>query len=281
MIRFACPECRRTVEFPEDCGGGTVGCPSCGRPLCVPTLLPVDGGLGSPEGASVSAPARGAQRSQPGTNPLGKAATLLARAPRLWRFGSRASLLLALLLFFLPWVEVRCDAPLGERRSQTLAVQSGLQAAYGGFTEMPLSHTSRGERDRVEAQFRALKGELAVAWSPLMAVYPLALLGGCLAGLLVRRDRLRPAALVGGGLAASLLLIQASQGFPLERAARTLDAKGRLADADFRVALSTSGLLDVRYTPWFWLSAVALGTALAAACTELWLTRGSAHRRAS
>src|SRR5262249_5252717 len=149
-----------------------------------------------------------------------------------------------LLLFFLPWVEVRCDAPLGERGSQTLAVQSGLQAAYGGYTEMPLSHTAWGERDRVEAQFRALKGDLTVAWSPLMAVYPFALLGGCLAGLSVRRVRLRFAALVGGGLAAGLLLLQASQGLPLERAARTLDARGRVAGADFRMALSTSGLLD-------------------------------------
>src|SRR5262245_6884893 len=111
MIRFACPECRRTLELPEDRGGATVGCPHCGRPVSVPTLLPVDGASGATAGAS--APARGTPRSPPGTNPLARAAARAARAPRLWRSGSRASLLFALLLFFLPWVEVRCDAPPG------------------------------------------------------------------------------------------------------------------------------------------------------------------------
>jgi hypothetical protein len=112
-----------------------------------------------------------------------------------------------------------------------------------------------------------------------MAVYPLILLGGCLVGLRARRDWVRRTALVGCSLAAGLLLLlQASRGFPLERAARTLDAKGQLAGADFRIALSTSGLLEVGYTRWFWLSAFALGCALAAACAEWWLNRA---RRAS
>jgi hypothetical protein len=186
---------------------------------------------------------------------------------------------LALVFFFLPWVEVRCDRPLGERGSKTLAVQSGLQAAYGSYTEVPLSHTDRSERDRLEAQVRALHGEPALARSPLMAVYPLILVGGGLVGLRARRDWVRRTVLVGCSLAAGLLLLlQASRGFSLERAVRTLDAKGQFAGADFRIALSMSGLLEVGYTPWFWLSAVALGCALATACAEWRLNRA---RRAS
>src|SRR5206468_2332114 len=98
------------------------------------------------------------------------APTALAR--RWWWFGSPTTLILALLLFFLPWVEVRCDRPFGGRGSRTLADQSGLQAAYGGYTEVPLSPPARFERDRVEERVRALKDEVALSGSSLMVVYP-------------------------------------------------------------------------------------------------------------
>src|SRR5438477_7897200 len=162
------------LDVAEDRGGSTVHCPCCGRPLCVPTLLPA----GTVPGPAAGAPARAAGR---------KVLALAARALPVWRFGSPAGLLLALALFFLPWVEVRCDRPFGDRGTKTLADQSGLQAAYGGYTEAPLAPTARSERDRIEEQARALRGEVALSGSPLMTVYPLALLGGCLLGLLVRR----------------------------------------------------------------------------------------------
>jgi hypothetical protein len=107
-----------------------------------------------------------------------------------------------------------------------------------------------------------------------MVAYPLALLGGIVLGVRARRHPFCSAALVGCCVAAGLLLgVEASRGFPLERAVRTVDAKGRLAGADFSVALSTSGLVEVGYTKWFWLSAVAVGGALAAAGAEWWLAR--------
>src|SRR5262245_28269733 len=112
------------LDVPEDRGGSTVRCPCCGRSLSVPTLLPVDAAPGPTAGAPVSARA-------PGRRIL----ALTARALPVWRFGSPAALLLALLLFFLPWVEVRCDRPFGDRGARTVAEQSGLQAAYGGYTE--------------------------------------------------------------------------------------------------------------------------------------------------
>jgi hypothetical protein len=280
MIRFACPACSRTLEVPEERGGGTVGCPNCDRPVSVPTLLPVDAALAAPAGAKVAARARGWYRPQIGINPMQGIVGLAARALPLWRFGSPSSLLLAFLLFFLPWIEVRCDRPVGDRGSKSVAVQSGFQAAYGGYSEVPLSHTAGSERDRIEAQVRALQGDLKLTWAPLMVVYPLVVLGGSLFGLLAWRHRFRSAVLVGCSLTASLLLLlQTSRGFPLEQAARTLEAKGRLASADFRIALSTSGLLEVGYMAWFWLSAVALGSALTATCAEWWLTHRSGRGR--
>ena len=270
MIRFACPECRWTLEVPEDQGGGTVRCPCCGRSLGVPTLVPVAGVARPPAGASVSASAIGAPRT-----PWG-----LARALPLTRFGSPASLFLALLLFPLPWIEVRCNGPVGGSEARTLAKQSGLQAAYGGYSEAPLSPAARSERDRIEARVHASQVEPTVSWSPLMAVYPFALLGGCWLGLRARRDWVRSAAVVGCSLAAALLfLLQASKGFPLEQAVRTVDTQGRVAGTDFRIALNTSGLVEVGYTPWFWLSAVALTGALAAPVADWCLTRGAVRRR--
>jgi hypothetical protein len=196
------------------------------------------------------------------------------------RFGSPAALLLALLLFPLPWLEVRCDRRLDETGTRTLAEQSGLQAAYGGYSEVPLSATARSERDRIEARIRASQNPPALSWAPLLVVYPLVLLGGFLFCLLAWQNPFRPAVLVGCSLTAGLLfLLQSARGFPLEQAARTLGTEGRLAGVDFRITLGTSGLLEVHYTPWFWLSAVSLGGALATACAEWWLTRGPGRRR--
>jgi hypothetical protein len=190
--------------------------------------------------------------------------------------------LLALLLFPLPWIEVHCDGPAGGGGSRTLAKQSGLQAAYGGYTDLTAgTHTARSEHDRFEARARALLAEPTLSWSPLMVLYPLVLLSGCLLGLRTRRVGLRSAALVGCSLAAALLfLLQASRGLPLEQAVRTVDAQGRMAGADFRIALNTSGLVEVGYTPWFWLSAVALVVALATAGADGWLARGAVRWRA-
>jgi hypothetical protein len=206
---------------------------------------------------------------------LGRRATALtARTLPLRRFVSPASLLLALVLFPLPWIDVRCDRPLGERGSRTLVQQSGLQAAYGGYTEAPIPHTTQTDRERIEARVRAIRGELILSWSPLMVAYPLVLLGGIVLGVRARRHQSRTAALVACCVAAGLLLwVEASWGFPLERAVRSVDVKGRVPGADVFVALSTSGLVEVGYTKWFWLSAVAVGGALAAAGAEWWLTR--------
>jgi hypothetical protein len=184
-----------------------------------------------------------------------------------WQFGSPVSMLLALVLFALPWVEVRCDRPLGERGSRTLARQSGLQAAYGGYSEVALQDVDRSERERMEARVRAVRGEPGTDWSPLLVAYPLVLIGGGVLGLLARRERLRRAAAVACSLAAGLLfLVQAFRGLPLERAVRAVGTQGNLAGADFRIALSGERLLEVRHTPWFWLSAGALVVAAALAC---------------
>ncbi len=274
MIRFACPECRWVLEVSEDRGGGTVGCPNCGRSLGVPTLVPT--------GGAAAAPAPGYQRGSYRRPPAAafRAATALARRVSPFRrFGSPASLLIALALSSLPWVEVRCDRPLNDRGTKIIASQSGLQAAFGRYTAANLLDSDRAERERVEARIRALHGESDLSWSLPLILFEIVLLGGGLYGFLAWRSRSRPAVMVVWSLAACVLfLLQVSRGFPLEQAVRTVGAEGQWAGTDFRISLGTSSLLKVAYTPWFWLSAVALGCAVTAAWAEWRLTPGAGRR---
>ena len=95
-----------------------------------------------------------------------------------------------------------------------------------------------------------------------------------------RRETYRRTALVGCSLAAGVLfLAEAMRGLPMERAVRSVGTQGSLAGADFRIALGTAGLLEVRHTPWFWLSAVALVGAAALAGGGWPLTRGRVNGR--
>src|SRR5262249_30226892 len=99
-------------------------------------------------------------------------------------------------------------------------------------------------------------------------------------GLAAWRSRFQPVTMLVCSLAACVLLVlQRSRGFPLEQAARAVGTQGRFGGTDFQITLSTTGLLEVVYTPWFWLSAVVTGCALAGACAEWWLTDGVAVRR--
>ena len=75
------------------------------------------------------------------------------RAPlaRLWRKGSPSMLLLALLLFPLPWVEIRCNAEHPLLRSKAVLKQSGLQSAYGGFSPDAILEAAADEWKREQA----------------------------------------------------------------------------------------------------------------------------------
>lgn len=40
-IRFACPECRQSLEAPSDMAGNEIDCPTCKKRLCIPAVRPV------------------------------------------------------------------------------------------------------------------------------------------------------------------------------------------------------------------------------------------------
>jgi hypothetical protein len=183
-------------------------------------------------------------------------------------------LILALLLFLLPWVQVRCDRPIGGSDSRVVAEQSGLQAAYGGYTEHQYVAELRSgaEREKLPANLRAQAS--TVSWAPWVALYAGLLVGGIIAGLAIRRPLLRGAAVIGCCAAAGVaLFLQARARFPLERVLpATVTTDVTLGGLKWETSAPTP--FETHYMPWFWLSAVVVVGALAAACFEVWLARG-------
>jgi hypothetical protein len=105
-------------------------------------------------------------------------------------------------------------------------------------------------------------------------LYALLLVSGILAGILVRRNALRSALLIGCSISAGLaLLLQARIGFPLERALPDTVVKRISLGETIGIEVSSGTLLETRYTGWFWLTVFAVLGSLAAACAESWILR--------
>jgi hypothetical protein len=116
--------------------------------------------------------------------------------------------------------------------------------------------------------------------STWIILYPLLLLSGILAGLLIWSNPLRSALLVGCSASAGLVLfVQAYIGFPLERALPNTVAKRVSLGETLGLEISAGTFLQTRYTGWFWLTVVGVLGSLAAACTESWIIRNKLSRR--
>jgi hypothetical protein len=199
------------------------------------------------------------------------------RVGKQWRrFGSPSCLLLALILFPLPWVEIQCTArkkpapattflvsngvqkDMAERlvpweqETQIWFTQSGLQAALGVFTP----HLEKNDPEAIK--------ELGdqVTWSPLMVFFPIAVIIGVAAGLfLLESHRWRRRLLLGCILTAlALMLAQSLAGFPLERGFSELMRREARQGKPHR---ADEPSWRIRYTIWLDLTIISLGAALA------------------
>jgi hypothetical protein len=189
-------------------------------------------------------------------------------------------LLLALLLFPLPWVQVQCTESIGNSRTKTLVEQSGLQMVYGGYSEKPLLRDAQFERQRRSVQERLSLKDSALPGSWWIILYAFLLVSGILAGILIRHNSLRSALLIGCSVSAGLvLLVQARIGFPLERALPDTFVKRVSLGETIGIELSSGTLLETHYTGWFWLTIFAVLGSLAAACTESWIMSTNLSRR--
>lgn len=224
---------------------------------------------------------------------------------RFWRFASPSTLLLALLLFPLPWMQIQCTGlrnppakltrigvpkPVAEfiaPSENVIAIftQSGWQAARGECVRgiewdqmIQESMVSDREDDRDKAQRwefveRSIRAKLCP--SPLLTAYPFIMLLGIALGIALSPGRPRVSVLLLLIVVAlALVSLQHLVGFPLLQAYRLvpweqLDPRpGGLPPTPAEVAETVAR--DVRYTHWFWLAqyltVAALGLVLAEAC---------------
>jgi hypothetical protein len=190
---------------------------------------------------------------------------------RWWRWLAPVNFLTALAVFLLPWVEVRCDKAAVQPRVQapdasgvriwaagtsqqseweTVVTQSGLQAVYGGYSEAAGASYRSGSQDR-EA--------FDIPVAPWIGVYAGLLILAAAAGLLLRTFRRRCiAGLAFGGAAVVVLLVQGLVGFPIEEVFLKEGESSSPARA----------LVEVRYTPWYYLSFALLWGGMAAAALD-------------
>jgi formylglycine-generating enzyme required for sulfatase activity len=175
----------------------------------------------------------------------------------------------AAILFCLPWTAIQCHYTLdnGTKHRDVVITQSGLQAAYGGWTA---STPLEGYRHlRPPDPNQANQNEPR---APLMIVYGAAIVLGIVAGLLLRLGRFRRVVVGAAAMAAvGVLFLQARAGFPI---ADSIVAKANAAEVqrydDQENDSLTRGpsVFVVHYTVWYYWSFALPLAALAIVVAE-------------
>jgi hypothetical protein len=200
-----------------------------------------------------------------------------------WRAASPSAVLLGLMLFFLPWVEVRCNFG---GNNIVLVQQSGVQTCYGGASPSAQMeeysrelHKQAEREDKADggkriAEMKAAEAQKAGRLPPAFLVIlaaAAAVVGGIIA-LQPRRSRSAlTASIVCAGGAAALLLIQIAVGFPVRNELMREFAKGSagVRAGEPNPAALAAAMFQFGTTPWFWLAVAAFVAAAAFAGAEL------------
>ena len=122
-----------------------------------------------------------------------------------FRFISPGTFGLAVLLFFLPWTDVSCQAK--GMKSEQLVTQSGYQSAVGEVTEgeafkkqgvgPPGAKADKPEKLLTDPKKGGKDGKEEKETAPLLWVYLLLLVGGVAAPAFIAPDKVRGAVVVG------------------------------------------------------------------------------------
>lgn len=147
-----------------------------------------------------------------------------------------ATIVLALVLFCLPWLEIRCNLPHQGTVVRVETTQSGLQMVYGGTT------TTVDGKAPTAADLKKVGQEVAGRDGPvpLVGVCLVGLLAALIAHFAVRDRSLRLGwTTLCSGVGAAALVVQVALGFPL-------------------VKDMPRGEGGWTYTPWFWLALAAV-----------------------
>lgn len=161
--------------------------------------------------------------------------------------------LFSILMFLLPWVEVRCNG-------FTAVTQSGLQSCFGAYTEA----VGLGDA-RLQNQPGFAMHHERVKAAPLMWFYGLLLLAGLVLGLALPISMPRLTALASCAIVAFVLtVVQLSIGFPIAELVDKANANGMLRQQlqqqpmpmpipIFGPVPGQGDLVWVSTTPWCWL----------------------------
>lgn len=167
------------------------------------------------------------------------------------------STLAALVLFFLPWIDIQCS-------NRTVATQSGVQTIYGGST---ISKELNGHSETANRKNASPNQDESLGFSIWVGAAFLALIAAFFAALLVFRGFREISPHVVGGLCMIALIaisIQLMIGFPVRDKlsdGMTEPTTRQSAEDPFAAAGAgmAAAMFQVRHSPALYLELLALG----------------------
>jgi hypothetical protein len=172
----------------------------------------------------------------------------------LWHFVTPSHLIAATILFFLPWIEVRCNYTQTDashtKGDDLLITQSGFQAACGTYTEKVPSSPFRPPDPNQHLLQQTPAPNL------LLLVYGLLLIVAIAVSVVLRHGHLRSALTVlCSGAAFLVLLVQAQRGFSIENSLPIENAALKEHFESKRsMLIEGTPVLSVNFTSWYYAS---------------------------
>jgi len=160
--------------------------------------------------------------------------------------------LAAIVLFFLPWIDIRCSG-------QSVATQTGLQVITGGST------TREPARAQSGIQVNLTPEQESLGTAPLVGVALAYVIAAAVVFLIAIRTGTSRPAFIGGtlcALALLLLVLQTSMGFPgMKKIQQSLDRSTQTRPGDFSPVLGSVAAqnFELKPLPGLYIEMAALG----------------------
>lgn len=169
--------------------------------------------------------------------------------------------LAALVLFFLPWIDIRCS-------QQSFATQTGFQTIYGGGSVSGAMEGFAEESGQAKAERE--NSDESLGFSPLVALALLCVIGAVVMSFIAfRSGEAKQSNLVGALCAAALVLISAQMmiGFPAKKAvgkgmaemSKTQTSGDPMDEMSKGMAQAMMLQIDVRHLPALYFALAMLG----------------------
>jgi hypothetical protein len=169
--------------------------------------------------------------------------------------------LAALILFFLPWIDIRCS-------DKSLATQTGIQTIYGGGS--PAADMEAFAKDQDQKKAGGNKDDESMGYAPLVALALLAVAGAVGVSIVALRSNDEPRGNAVGILCAVALALLATQmmiGFPAKRKIGESMAETSKKEShgdpmeDVGAGMATAMMLNiqVRHLPALYIELIMLG----------------------